>query len=138
MNIDILKLIVCPLPIKYRLVCREWSKLIPYNVNKLRQILNKKDTFEILKEEFENTDISTIINTIFEDRRISNPVRKCDECNYEEEEINMFECPSCEKMICIECAYLYCINCNNGICNKEICRREYRKNYCGRCECYGF
>lgn len=138
MNINILESIVCHLPIEYRLVCRKWSKMIPYNVNKLRQILNKKDTFDILKEEFKDTDISIIINTIFEDNRISDPVRMCDKCKFEENEKNISKCTSCEKLICIDCIYEYCKTCNNGVCEKKKCVKNYNKDYFGRCTCYDF
>ena len=45
---DIIRLIVGYLPVKHRLVCREWSELIPYNINKLITLLNDTKAFKEL------------------------------------------------------------------------------------------
>ena len=68
---DVIRLIIRYLPVKCRLVCREWSESIPYNFNRLKRYLNNDDTIELLLKECKsNKSLIEIIKVFKGDDRM--------------------------------------------------------------------
>lgn len=70
MNMDF-SLIMRYLPVKYRLICKEWSRLVPYNAKKLIPLLGKTDTVDKLLEQVKHDRILyKVLSTLCYDTRL--------------------------------------------------------------------
>lgn len=97
MNIsDIIKIIVNYLPVKYRLVCKKWSLLIPYNANNLSKLLNRNNTRELILNEIKDDKLYLIVSKILEDYRFDH--NKCISCS------NLFKIQSRIPDMCGTCS----------------------------------
>ena len=136
MNQDIIKIIVGYLSVEHRLVCREWSKLIPYNINKLEDIFSESSN--TIFEEVKNYEILRKFVALLTRTNRLNLGKCCMDCT----EFGEMHLCLAGSVVCYRCLYTHSCNsvckyCNfNGICSHFKVCDECEVSMCD--ECYNF
>lgn len=131
MNRDIILIIVGYLQVKHRLVCKEWSKLIPYNINKLENILSKSSN-DIFEEVKDYTILRKFIKLLHRTNRLNFGIC-CVDCK---EFGEIYEC-LVKSSVCYRCLDTHRCITSCKFCDSEITCKELTT--CDECEislCY--